>query len=141
MVKFCLRQRQKTVYGFVSAWNGDKNLSPGLSPLGTETKICPRVCLRGGQLFYADAQTCLKSKQNSSSALELALELGDKLSPNLSPDLSHEKFVLDLSPDLSPGLPHEKFVSDLFPWGVVFVSDRDKSLSPDLSPRRSLGKF
>ena len=73
------------------------------------------------------------------------MELGEKLSPNLFPDLSpdlfREKFVSDLSPDLSPGLPHEKFVSDLFPRGVVFVSDRDKSLSPDLSPRRGLDKI
>ena len=127
MVKFCLRQRQKIVSGFVSAWNGDKNLSPGLSPRGTT--------------FLRRRTTCLKSKQNSSRALELALKLGETLSPDLSPDLSHEKFVSDLSPDLSPGLPHEKFVSDLFPRGVVFVSDRDKSLSPDLSPRRSLDKF
>ena len=116
-------------------------MSPGLSPLGTETKFVSGFVSAGGQLFYADAQTCLKSKQNSSRALELALKLGETLSPDLSPDLSHEKFVSDLSPDLSPGLPHEKFVSDLFPRGVVFVSDRDKSLSPDLSPRRSLDKF
>ena len=36
-LRICLRleRRQKFVSGFVSAWNGDKNLSPGLSPRGT----------------------------------------------------------------------------------------------------------